>query len=197
MATRIVTRSIQTPLGPMLAGVTDSPIEPQPALCILEFADRPRLPQEINELHAAIGPLEEAGQFETGTPAIDLLDDVASQLADYFDQRRTAFDLPLVTPGTAFQQAVWNHLLTIPHGQNTTYGAIADALGRPGAQRAVGAANGANRISIVVPCHRVIDANGNLHGYGGGIGRKRKLLELEQATLFSRGAPFKSSSHSY
>lgn len=180
---RILTRQLATPLGPMLAGVRD----PEPALCLLEFTDRPRLPKELADLTAAIGPVEHTGEFETATPASDLLDEVESRLAEYFDKRRTDFDFPLHTPGTEFQQAVWRHLLTIPPGTTTTYGSIAETLGRVGAQRAVGAANGANRISIIIPCHRVIDANGKLHGYGGGLDRKRKLLELEQANLFSGG----------
>ncbi|MEM8784027.1 MAG: methylated-DNA--[protein]-cysteine S-methyltransferase [Planctomycetota bacterium] len=185
MHTRVLTRQLTTPLGPMLAGVTD----PSPSLCLLEFTDRPRLSKELDDLARAVGPDEAVGDFETRTPATDLLDELEAQLADYFNHDRTAFDLPLTTPGTDFQQAVWNHLQTIPHGTTTTYGSIAETLDRPGAQRAVGAANGANRISIVIPCHRVIDANGNLHGYGGGLDRKRQLIELEQATLFSRATP--------
>lgn len=173
-----------TPLGPMFAGVTD-PDQGTPALCLLEFNDRPRLALERRQLHAAVGPIDAVGEFETATPAADLLDETESQLAAYFAGHRTAFDLPLLTPGTPFQQQVWAHLLAIPHGSTTTYGAIAAALGRPAAQRAVGAANGANRIAIVIPCHRVIDASGRLHGYGGGLERKRRLLDLERADLLT------------
>ncbi|MEL6798120.1 MAG: methylated-DNA--[protein]-cysteine S-methyltransferase, partial [Planctomycetota bacterium] len=160
MISRIITRELATPLGAMLAGVR----EPDPALCVLEFTDRPRLPKELEELTNAIGPVEKVGDYEISTPATDLLDEVERQLTDYFNQTRTTFDLPLFTPGTDFQQAVWNQLLQIPAGTTTTYGTIADTLHRPGGQRAVGAANGANRVSIVIPCHRVIDANGRLHG---------------------------------
>ena len=181
MFSRIITRELATPLGAMLAGVR----EPDPALCVLEFTDRPRLSAELEDLAAAVGPVEPVGTIEPATPATALLDAAERQLTDYFNQTRTAFDLPLHAPGTDFQQAVWNELLRIPPGTTTTYGAIAEKLHRPGAQRAVGAANGANRISIVIPCHRVIDANGKLHGYGGGIARKRALLELEQDSLFS------------
>ncbi|MEO1534612.1 MAG: methylated-DNA--[protein]-cysteine S-methyltransferase [Planctomycetota bacterium] len=184
MHPRVLTKELETPLGPMIAGVRDDPAN-TPALCLLEFTDRPRLAKERDDLAAAVGPVEAVGDFEVATPATDLLDELENQLADYFTQSRTTFDLPLHTPGTDFQQAVWNHLLTIPPGTTTTYGAIAHTLNRPGAQRAVGAANGANRISIVIPCHRVIDSNGKLHGYGGGIARKRALLELEQANLFT------------
>lgn len=185
MHTRVLTRTLETPVGPMIAGVRAPSTDEPPALCLLEFTDRPRLPKERVDLSKAVGPLEDAGEFETATPATDLLDETERQLADYFNRERTSFDLPLLTPGTDFQQAVWRHLLTIPHGTTTTYGRLAEALGNPNAQRAVGAANGANRIAIVIPCHRVIDANGNLHGYGGGIQRKRTLLELEQANLFA------------
>lgn len=184
MHPRVLTKELETPLGPMIAGVRDDPAN-TPALCLLEFTDRPRLAKERDDLAAAVGPVEAVGDFEVATPATDLLDELENQLADYFTQSRTTFDFPLHTPGTDFQQAVWNHLLTIPPGTTTTYGAIAHTLNRPGAQRAVGAANGANRISIVIPCHRVIDSNGKLHGYGGGIARKRALLELEQANLFT------------
>ncbi len=102
------------------------------------------------------------------------------QLAEYFAGDRRAFDLPLRARGTAFQQAVWDELAKIPWGTTTTYGAIAAALGMPlSASRAVGAANGANPISIIVPCHRVIGADGTLTGYGGGLPRKSALLRIE------------------
>jgi methylated-DNA-[protein]-cysteine S-methyltransferase len=103
----------------------------------------------------------------------------ARQLAEYFAGERTEFELELRPAGTAFQQGVWNLLLGIPYGQTTTYGALAAALGDPRKVRAVGLANGRNPISIVVPCHRVIGADGTLVGYGGGLERKRVLLEHE------------------
>lgn len=102
-----------------------------------------------------------------------------SQLSDYFEGKRTDFDLPLLASGTAFQKQVWQALCEIPHGQTCSYGDIANKLGNPKAVRAVGAANGKNPISIVVPCHRVIGANGTLTGYAGGLNRKSFLLELE------------------
>jgi methylated-DNA-[protein]-cysteine S-methyltransferase len=101
------------------------------------------------------------------------------QLAEYFAGGRTEFELELRPAGTAFQRAVWDLLLAIPYGETTTYGALAHALGDPRKVRAVGLANGRNPISIVVPCHRVIGADGSLTGYGGGLERKRILLELE------------------
>ena len=105
--------------------------------------------------------------------------EAAAQLHAYFAGTLRRFDLPLAFAGTDFQRMVWNHLRTIPFGATTTYGAIAQTIGRPQAMRAVGAANGANPIPIVVPCHRVIGANGALTGFGGGIGVKRWLLDHE------------------
>jgi methylated-DNA-[protein]-cysteine S-methyltransferase len=107
------------------------------------------------------------------------LPEVQRQLAQYFAGERTQFSLDLAPSGTAFQLEVWNALRDVPFGTTVSYGALASAIGRPGAARAVGAANGANPISIVVPCHRVIGAAGALTGYGGGMERKRALLELE------------------
>lgn len=105
---------------------------------------------------------------------------VVVQLEEYFAGQRTAFDLDVAPEGTPFRQAVWDRLRAIPYGQTRTYGQLAEELGRPGAARAVGLANGANPIGIVVPCHRVVGADGSLTGYGGGLERKRRLLDLEQ-----------------
>ena len=108
-----------------------------------------------------------------------------AQLAEYFAGTRTEFDLPLEPAGTAFQLRVWLALRGIGYGRTESYGSIARQLGLiPGASRAVGLANGANPISIVVPCHRVIGADGSLTGYGGGLDRKRFLLDLERGSLF-------------
>jgi len=109
-----------------------------------------------------------------------------SQLVEYFDGGRTVFDLPLAPTGSEFQLRVWAQLRRIGYGRTVSYGEVAAGLGLvPGASRAVGLANGANPISIIVPCHRVIGANGSLTGYGGGLERKRYLLDLEQgSTLF-------------
>ncbi len=103
-----------------------------------------------------------------------------AQLEEYFAGTRRAFDLPLEPSGTPFERSVWAALLRIPHGETTSYGAIAALLGRPRASRAVGAANGKNPLAIVVPCHRVIGASGALTGYAGGLGRKKWLLEHER-----------------
>lgn len=102
-----------------------------------------------------------------------------AQLAEYFSGKRTRFELPLRPQGTAFQQSVWRALLKVPFGKTSTYGALAAAIGRPSAARAVGAAVGANPLAVVVPCHRIIGADGTLTGYAGGLARKTKLLALE------------------
>jgi methylated-DNA-[protein]-cysteine S-methyltransferase len=111
----------------------------------------------------AVGPLAEARR----------------QVSEYLAGERTSFDLPLRMEGTPFQREVWQALTEIPYGETVSYGELARRIGRPDACRAVGLANGRNPISIVVPCHRVIGASGTLTGYGGGLGRKRFLLELE------------------
>ncbi len=105
--------------------------------------------------------------------------DVVAQLAEYFARTRTSFELPLEPHGTDFQRAVWHALAEIPYGETRTYAEIARAIGRPAAIRAVGAANGQNPLSIVVPCHRVVGADGSLTGYAGGLANKRRLLEVE------------------
>lgn len=117
-------------------------------------------------------------------PGHALLQDAAGQLQDYLAGRRTGFDLPLdLSRGTPFQQAVWRALLAIPRGGTHSYGALGLALGRPAAMRAVGAAVGRNPVSVIVPCHRVIGADGSLTGYAGGLERKRALLTLEGVAL--------------
>ena len=113
----------------------------------------------------------------------ELLGEVEAQFDEYFSGRRTAFDLPLDAAGTPFQLAVWERLSAIPFGQTRSYRDIAVELGKPGASRAVGLANGANPISVVVPCHRVIGADGSLTGFGGGLAIKQRLLEHEGVLL--------------
>ena len=111
-----------------------------------------------------------------------LVSEAARQLREYFGGQRRSFDLPLELAGTEFQRRVWAELLKIPYGETRSYSEVARAIGKPRAVRAVGSANHANPIAIVVPCHRVIAADGGLAGYGGGLDRKRLLLELEGAT---------------
>lgn len=161
-ATRIL-----TPLGPMLAAADDD------LLYLLEFLDRRMLPSQFRRIARALGCV-----FAPGSSRV--LTETHRQLEAYFDGRLTAFELPLRTPGTEFQEQVWRALRAIPYGETRSYAQVAAAIERPTAVRAVARANGANRMAIVIPCHRVIGADGSLTGYGGGLWRKRRLLELER-----------------
>lgn len=131
--------------------------------------------------HARTPPLEGLSRRRSAA-----FDRVRAQLAEYFAGARISFDVPLLLEGTPFQVAVWEALIEIPLGSTASYGEIARQLGKPQAARAVGAANGLNPISIIVPCHRLVGADGSLTGYGWGIDRKRRLLELERQTRESR-----------
>ncbi|SMO85221.1 methylated-DNA-[protein]-cysteine S-methyltransferase [Geodermatophilus aquaeductus] len=117
---------------------------------------------------------------EIGERSDEGFDDVVRQLGEYFAGERTDFDLPLRPVGSDFELAVWEQLTRIPYGETRSYGHVAAAVGEPGGAQAVGAANGRNPLAIVVPCHRVIGADGSLVGFGGGLARKRFLLDLEQ-----------------
>ena len=130
-------------------------------------------------------PAEREGWVEDNGdgPASALLARARQQLEEYFVRTRTTFDLPLDPSGTAFQRRVWDALRAIPYGTTTSYGELARRLGDPSATRAVGGANGKNPIPIIVPCHRVVGARGELTGFGGGLNRKRWLLEHEGAAL--------------
>jgi AraC family transcriptional regulator of adaptative response/methylated-DNA-[protein]-cysteine methyltransferase len=169
----VVTSRLVTPLGPMLAGVTDE------GVVLLEFVGERRHEQQLAEACRLLDTSALPGEHP-------LLDELETQLNQYFAGKRRSFDLPLVTPGTAFQQRVWNELLQIPCGDTASYQQIAERIGSAGAVRAVGTANGRNRIAILVPCHRVINANGNLGGYGGGLLRKKRLLEIERGANIER-----------
>lgn len=161
----LVTRLL-TPLGPMVAGAVDD------GVCLLEFADRRMLESQIVTLRRRLG-----AEAVPGTN--DHIERLAAELGEYFAGRRHAFEVPLVLPGTEFQRACWKLLREIPYGTTTTYADLARALGRPGAERAVGRANGDNRVALVVPCHRVLRSDGQLAGYGGGLWRKRYLIDHE------------------
>jgi methylated-DNA-[protein]-cysteine S-methyltransferase len=117
-------------------------------------------------------------------PADEPFADVRRQLSEYFAGERRDFDVPLAMAGTPFQRSVWGALREIRYGETTSYGELARRLGRPSATRAVGLANGRNPIAVIVPCHRVVGSDGSLTGYGGGLERKRLLLELEGAPLW-------------
>lgn len=135
-------------------------------LCLVEFPD-PR------------HPLRAAGGWPEGDN--EVLAETRRQLGDYFAGTRRTFDLPLAPRGTPFQLGVWRALATIPYGATISYRALAERIGQPSAMRAVGAANGRNPLPIIVPCHRVIGADGSLTGFGGGLPTKRFLLQLEGA----------------
>jgi methylated-DNA-[protein]-cysteine S-methyltransferase len=153
--------TVDSPIGPLLL------LGDGKALCGL-YMQEGRKPVRVSSAwQAAEEPFAEARR----------------QLDEYFAGERVAFDLPLAAKGSEFERRVWNALEEIPYGETQSYGEVAERVGAPGAARAVGLANGRNPISIVVPCHRVIGANGTLTGYGGGLERKRFLLELEQGTL--------------
>ena len=161
---------LQTPLGPMLA------MAERRGLVMLEFLDRPILLREVEELRSRYGYLIGAGEHAH-------LLQISEELRRYFAGSLTRFEVPLHTPASIFQNQVWEALRQVPYGTTCTYGEIALLLGKPGASRAVGLANGSNRMSIVLPCHRVIGADGSLTGYGGGKARKEFLLRLERVTL--------------
>lgn len=158
---------IETPVGPMLAGASAQ------AVVLLEFSDRKILEGQLETLRKRFNVPVVPGSNRWLTA-------LRRQLGEYFAGRRRQFDLPLEYPGTQFQERVWSQLLTIPYGETWSYLEMARRLGDVKATRAVGTANGMNRIAIVIPCHRVINANGELGGYGGGLWRKRILLDLEQ-----------------
>ncbi len=120
-------------------------------------------------------------EFEYGASAVS--EKAATQLNEYFAGKRRVFNIPLLFVGTEFQKAVWNELLKIPFGKTVSYGEMAQRMGMPKAVRAVANANGANAVSVFIPCHRVIGSDGSLTGYGGGLAAKRMLLELEQYGL--------------
>jgi methylated-DNA-[protein]-cysteine S-methyltransferase len=163
---------IESPVGTLLAAVDEAG-----ALACLTFADGGAgAAAEWARLAAADGSAPRRDPARCGA--------VAAQLGEYFARRREAFDLPLAPRGgTPFQRAVWAELGRIPYGTTISYGELARRLGRPGAARAVGAANHANPLPIVVPCHRVVGGDGSLTGYGGGLDRKRSLLSLEGVVL--------------
>jgi AraC family transcriptional regulator, regulatory protein of adaptative response / methylated-DNA-[protein]-cysteine methyltransferase len=158
---------IDTPLGPMLAAARDD------ALSLLEFVDRRMLETQLARLGRRLGG--------TPVPAPNaVLEQTQAELDAYFDGSLRAFAVPLAAAGTDFQQDVWRVLRGIPYGTTRSYGEQAAVLGRPTATRAVARANGDNPIAIIVPCHRVVGADGKLTGYGGGLWRKQWLLDHER-----------------
>lgn len=169
--------TVPSPVGPLFLGGSAAGIH---RLVFLEEDESPL--RTIYTLDASIAALEQ----DAGEPAHedrDALSEAVSQLDAYFAGTRATFDLPLAPRGTPFQLDVWTALTRIPPGETRSYGQVAEAVGAPSASRAVGMANGRNPIAIVVPCHRVVGANGTLTGYGGGLHRKRWLLEHEAPSM--------------
>ncbi len=161
---------IETPLGSMIAAADDE------GLALLEFVDRRMLPTQIERMRRLFGCA-----VTPGTNPI--LQQTEAELAAYFKGRLREFSVPLHVKGSPFQVKAWARLLEIPYGTTTSYGQMAKDIGCPDAQRAVGKANGDNRIAILIPCHRVVRSDGTLCGYGGGLWRKKRLLELESGQL--------------
>lgn len=163
----ILLHRFTTPLGPMLACATEQ------GICLLEFADRRILETEFKDLQRLLKARIIAGENPHTRQ-------VEREIGEYFAGSRQQFDVALETPGSAFQRSVWQSLRTLDYGSTHSYQSLAERIGRPSAVRAVAAANGANRIAIIVPCHRVLGKDGALTGYGGGLARKQWLLEHER-----------------
>jgi methylated-DNA-[protein]-cysteine S-methyltransferase len=162
----VTIREIDTPIGPMTLGATDD------ALVLADFSERRMMPAQLATTRRRIGPTSEGSS--------PLLDRAETQLRAYLGGERVDFDVRIQLPGSPFQERVWDELLRIPYGETISYGELARRVGVPAASRAVGRANGSNRIAVIVPCHRVIAGGGGLGGYGGGLTAKRFLLDLEQ-----------------
>lgn len=165
--TNFISSWLETPLGQMFAIADDQ------ALYFLDFFDGKGFDRKIT--HAC---QQAAANLQPGSNVI--LTSLETQLTAYFNGELQQFNLPLAIKGSAFQQQVWNGLLTIPYGQTKSYKELAKLIGNPRASRAVGSANGANHFAVVIPCHRVIANNGGLGGYGGGLSRKEWLLVHER-----------------
>jgi len=162
----IKTTIIQTPLGEMVAGATED------GICLLEFIDRLNVQTGFKDLATLLNTTIEVGENRH----LKLL---RKELNEYYNGKLKVFSVELVTPGSGFQQSVWKELLNIPFGSTRSYKEQAKALKKPGAIRAVANANRKNRISVIIPCHRVIGTDGSLTGYGGGLTRKKWLLDHE------------------
>lgn len=157
---------IESPIGKLLVGAGSQ------GLCLLEFADGERPARELRELEILTGESATEGSNKYTRQA-------KKELNEYFRGKRKEFTVPLFMPGSDFNVSVWNELLKIPYGKTLTYNEQAKNMGKPKAIRAIAHANGLNRIAIIVPCHRVIGSGGELTGYGGGLQRKKWLIEHE------------------
>lgn len=161
---------MQSEVGPLVIGATHE------GVCLVEFTDLDRLGSQVSTLRRWLPYPAYRGDHPH-------LTQLRRELTDYFAGERTRFEVPLLYPGTDFQRSVWNALLNIPYGETRSYESLARQVATAEAMRAVGGANGANRIAILIPCHRVVNKNGKLGGYGGGLWRKKALLALEQQQL--------------
>lgn len=173
----ITTRYYESPCGPLLLGAFG------PALCLCDWRagkSREAVDRRLKRRFSAV--------YEAGTSPV--LTEAVAWLDGYFAGTRTAFNLPLALAGTPFQETVWRALGGIPYGETVSYGELARRIGMPGAVRAVANANGANALSIFIPCHRVIGADHTLTGYGGGLAAKQYLLSLEAARVCEKKLNF-------
>mgnify|MGYP004560160411 CR=1 FL=1 len=168
----LYTRQYTSPAGQLMLGVDST----TGALCLCDWIDNRHYDSNMHKLIAAIGPI-------VPDPESAAMAEVVSQLGQYFASKRTAFDLKLDAVGTPFQHRVWDVLSTIPYGTTMSYGAVARAAGCSRGFQAVAAAVGANPISVIVPCHRVIGINGSLTGFAGGLAAKAMLLKLEASNM--------------
>ncbi len=173
----VVVTLLETPLGPLLAGAIDQGIS------FLEYTDRRMLENNLKTMRRRFGCAVVPGRHP-------LFDRLREELSEYFRGERREFTLPLASRGTPFQERVWQELRRIPQGQTISYDELAQRVGQPTAQRAVARANGMNYVAILIPCHRVIGKDGNLTGYGGGLWRKRLLLELERTGRLPGGSQY-------
>ena len=169
MAQPIYTASYKSPVGELLLGVHNN------QLCLCDWQYRKQRKTINQRICSGLQAEMQQGQHQ-------IIDETIAQLEDYFNGKRKQFELPLLFVGTDFQQQIWQALQTIPFGQTTTYLQLSKQLGQANLVRAVANANGANAISIIVPCHRVIGANGDLVGYAGGLRAKKRLLQLESGS---------------
>lgn len=163
----LIIKNLKTPIGEMTAAATEK------GICVLEFSDRKDLEKELNELKKQIGCLLKKGTNEH-------LKELTVQLKEYFSGKRNSFKLKLDFLGTPFQKTVWRSLLKIPFAKTISYKEQAESIFQSKSIRAMAHTNGMNKISIVVPCHRVIGSNGSLTGYGGGLWRKKYLINMER-----------------
>lgn len=162
----IVTRLYEAPCGELMLGAADG------RLCLCDWQVEGHSERVARRLQRMLN-----ARFEEGTAQVT--ERAAAQLDEFFAGRRREFHVPLLLVGTDFQKTVWHALLTIPYGETLSYGDLARRIGQPTAVRAVANANGANAVSVIVPCHRVIGGDHSLTGYGGGLSAKRALLQLE------------------